>query len=189
MGGARELAALGGREVLADRVHLVDGGPAGQELLCGFLLVRQADAFHGRDQQRRAAAGHQADHQVALPGPCQQLKDVQRAAYPPFVRNRVPGFVHADFSQRQTVSVLDDQHPFGKTLAEQLLQGLGHWGDGFAGTRHQDAVVGAQVMAGGFRHQGVLFQREVTPHRLLGVDGIEAGPQDRQRILAQNGDR
>ena len=66
----REPPALDRREVLAHAVHLVDGRAALEQRLVDGLLLLQRDAGRGQRQQRRAAAGDQAQHEIVGREPC-----------------------------------------------------------------------------------------------------------------------
>ncbi len=62
--GDREPAALDGREVLADRVHLADVRARPQQRAIDLLLVGQRQSRRGQGEQGRGAAGDQAQQQV-----------------------------------------------------------------------------------------------------------------------------
>ena len=64
LGGDGEASALDGREMLPHRVHLDDVGARLQQRAIDLLLVGQREAGRGQRQQRRGAAGDQAQHEV-----------------------------------------------------------------------------------------------------------------------------
>src|ERR1035437_9282238 len=78
-GQARQLPALDARDVLTDGVDLVDGGARGQEQAGGGLLFLEGDTLGGQGQERRSAAGDQADHQVVAGGGGGDLRDASAA--------------------------------------------------------------------------------------------------------------
>ena len=75
----RQLPALDARDVLAHGVDLVDVRAAGEQQARGLLLLRERDGLGGQRQQRRGAAGDQADHQVVRPRPLRDGGDAPRA--------------------------------------------------------------------------------------------------------------
>ena len=59
-----EPPTLDGREVAAQAVHLADRRPGLQQRAVQRLLVLQRQSIQWQRQQRRGAAGHQAQHQI-----------------------------------------------------------------------------------------------------------------------------
>ena len=88
----RQPAALDLIEVLAQRVDLVDIRPAAQQDARERLKLGQADPFGRQRQQRRAAAGDQRNHQVALGRLLQQLRDLPRARHAALVGDGMARF-------------------------------------------------------------------------------------------------
>ncbi len=62
--GGGEPSALDGREVLAHAVHFANGGTAHQQFAVDALFVGQSQPLGGQRQQRRAAAGDEADDEI-----------------------------------------------------------------------------------------------------------------------------
>ena len=74
MAGGGQPAALDGGQVAPHAIHLADGGAGSEQGAVQVLFVGQADAGQWQRQQRRAAAGNQAQHgvvcgQICRPAP------------------------------------------------------------------------------------------------------------------------
>ncbi len=136
----RQPAALHRREMFAHRVQLVDRRARVQQQPGRILFVLQGDVCDRRDQQRRRAAGEQADDQRPFIGAAHQLQDALRAGDPRLVRHRVGGFHLLYDLQRLGVSVLDDDQSRGDVVAEQCFDGQCHPRRGFACADHDDAL-------------------------------------------------
>ena len=87
--GARQPAALDRREMLPDAVHLVDRGAALQQRPVDRLLLVEAHALGGQGEQRRGAAGDQAEDEVVLAQAAGERADPCRGAAAGFVGHRM----------------------------------------------------------------------------------------------------
>ena len=100
---ARQLPAFDPRDMFADGVDLVDIGAAGQQQARDGLLLFERDRRGRQRQQRRCAAGDQADDQIVLLcGRCDRrdaLRARRRRA------RRAPGWPHSFSSMRRSLAV------------------------------------------------------------------------------------
>ncbi|MCY1233854.1 hypothetical protein D9M72_464120 [compost metagenome] len=98
-------AALDRGQVAAHAVHLGDGRARLEQRAVHLLLVVERDAGQRQWQQRRAAAGDQADHEVVLAETGHQFQHAARGGQPGIVRHRVRGFGDLDARARHRVAV------------------------------------------------------------------------------------
>ena len=141
MRGRGQAPALDRGEVLAHRVHLRDVGPGGEERAVDRLLVLEREAVRRQREQRRGAAGDQAQHQVTLARLPGIIEHAARGGAAGSVRHRMRRLDHLDPGARHRVAVAGH---------DQAFNGSGHVGldrarhrrRGFAGAEHDRAPGG-----------------------------------------------
>ena len=78
-----EPPALDRREVAADAVHLADGGAGAEQGAVDLLLVGERQPGRWQGEQRRAAAGDEEQHEVAVGQAAARERQMRRAAASP----------------------------------------------------------------------------------------------------------
>lgn len=181
----REPAALERRQVLAHAVHLADAGAAAQQRLVDGLLVGQRQAGRWRGQQRRTAAGDQAQHQVVGSQALHQFHHALRGARTGFVGNGVRGFHHFNALAIGTMAVA--RHHQARQLALPVrLDRLRHRGSGLAGADHYRAALGRR---GQVRRQAVAgadgsdrgIEQVAQQRARVGLSGMRCGALGREQ--------
>ena len=141
IGGGGKAAALDGGEMLADRVHLADVGAGGEERAVDRLLVGKGEAVGGQGEQRRAAAGDEAEHEIVRPGGSGEREDPARRVFAACVGDRVRGLDDLDPLAGHAVAGAGDDQAFERTRPVRL-DGLRHARGGLAGAEHDRAAAG-----------------------------------------------
>ena len=137
-------ATLNRGQVLAHTVHLGDVGAGAQQRPVDRLLVVEREALGGQRQQRRAAAGYQAQHQVRGAGAAHNLEDPPGRGDTGRVGHRMGGLDNLDRLARDRVTVAGDDEttrrggPAGRR--GMALDGPRHGGGRLAGTDDDDAA-------------------------------------------------
>ena len=103
------MAAFDLRNMLADRVDLVNAGAASQQQFCDFLFFVERDGIGGQRQQCGGAAGDQAKHQVVRTGAGGDFGDAPRTFHTALVGHGMAAFMQLNAAQRSDVAVLDVQ--------------------------------------------------------------------------------
>ncbi|MNS82771.1 hypothetical protein D3C72_1165250 [compost metagenome] len=169
--GQRQPAALERREMLAHAVHLADARAAAQQRLVDRLLVFQRQARGRRRQQRRAAAGNQAEYEVIGGQSLHGLDHALGGALAGGVGHRMGGFHHLDAPAVRAMAVTRDHQPRQLALPVRL-HGLRHRGGGLARANHHGAALRRR--------------RQVRRQAVGGADGrhggIEQVAQQRARV-------
>ena len=125
-----------------------------EQLLVDALLVGQRQAFGRQREQRRAAAGDQAQHQVVGREALRQRQDALRPPQPGLVRHRMRGLDDLDAlrqslgPRRNVVIARDDQARQRRIGRPQGLHRLRHRAAGLAGAQHQRAALGRRRQVG-----------------------------------------
>ncbi len=127
--------------MLPHHVHFRDGGARFQQRLVHGLLVLERHAFGGKCQQRRAAAGNQAEHEVVLGQPLHHIEDASRRLAAGFVGDGMGGLDHFEALRRHAIAVTGDDEPFERPVPS-VLEGLGHRAGGFARADNDSAAFG-----------------------------------------------
>mmetsp|Transcript_10043 Transcript_10043/g.40906 ORF Transcript_10043/g.40906 Transcript_10043/m.40906 type:complete len:403 (-) Transcript_10043:865-2073(-) len=170
--GRRQPPALDRRQVLAHAVHFVDGRAAGEQRPVHRLLVGQGQAGRGQAQQRRAAAGDQADDQVVRGQAAGEVQQPLAGGQARGIRHRVRRLGQLDPPRppaaRDVAVAGDDEARQRRLRRPGGLQRLHHRATGLARTQHQGAAfwwgrqLGRQHLAGqrpGDRHVVELAQQ------------------------------
>ena len=111
------------------------------------LLVGEGEPFARHRQQRRSAAGDQAEHQVVVGETAGHRQDAPRHLLAGGIRHRVGGLDHLDALARQTVAVARDDQA-GQRTRPMILHRLRHRGRGLAGADHDGAALGRRPADG-----------------------------------------
>jgi hypothetical protein len=141
--------------MLAHAVEFVDGGAARQQQLGGGLFFRQRDRFGRQRQQRRPAAGDQAQNQVALARLSGDLGDARRARDTRLVRQRMAARVELDAAQFRCGPVLYVHQAGGDAPPQGALRGQRHRRAGLARAHHVDIAEARKVAAAKMAQDGV----------------------------------
>ena len=167
--------ALDRGQMLAHAVHLVDGRAAAQQGLGDGLLVLQTQAVGGQRQQRRAAAGDQAQHQVVGTQPLGEPGDSLRRRQTRSIGHGVCRFCHFDapgvgFVGRRHMAVASDHQAADRRgPGPQRIDRRCHRAAGLAGTDHQRASARGRRQEGGgvVGRQGARHRRVVQGAKKL----------------------
>ena len=108
MGALRQPAALDAREMLAQRIHLADGGAAAQQRAGHRLLLCERDACGRRDPVRRRAAREQHQHEIVGFRRIGERQRALRGVQTRRVGHRMPGLDHRDVPGRTAIAVAGD---------------------------------------------------------------------------------
>ncbi len=124
----------------ADRVDLTDGRARGQQGSADSALVVQAEPRPGQGEERRAAAGHQRQHEVVGGQSGHQLQHAPGAADASFVGQGVRGLDHLDPLAGKAVAVARHREA-GERAVPVLLDRPGHGRGGLAeGDHHRPSL-------------------------------------------------
>ncbi len=146
--GGGEPSALDGREVLAHAVHFANGGTAHQQFAVDALFVGQAQPLGGQRQQRRAAAGDEADDEIIGGETAGERQHAPRGRFPCGVGHGVRRFDQFDAARlaaqrRRHIPVARRDEPGNRrVLRPQRIQRLDHGAAGLARADHQGAALG-----------------------------------------------
>ena len=141
-GGDREAAALDRRQMLAHAIHLADMRAAAQQRAIDRLLVGERDVAGGQREQRRAAAGDEAEHEIVRPEALDEFED--RARRPSGPAASGTGWLASTTLmrlRRRAMAVARDDEALERA-APMRLDGGGHRGGGLAGADDDRAPLG-----------------------------------------------
>ena len=168
-----ELPALQEREVLANGVELADRG-AGREQEPrepAFFLERDRRG-RGR-QERRAAAGDRANHEVVGPRGFRQSQELDRGRAAALVRHRMTRLDDPYGPGPPRVAVLDDHEAAGHPVAEDLDDRRRHGRRRLPRPEHEDPGDGRELEGDGAGPEPVAVVRERAPDERLHLGGSE----------------
>src|SRR5262249_5247107 len=170
-GGGGETTAVDRREMLAHGVHLLDRGPASQQIARDGLELFHGDLGRGKRQQARAAPREQSEEkvvflQIAYPG-----EDFAGGRFARLVRDGVARLDHADLPRRQAVTVASDGNAV-ELAAVALFDCERHGGgrlacggDERAAARRRRQVRRENLQRVGRRDRGAEARLEQTSHQ------------------------
>src|SRR3989441_59175 len=180
----RQPAPLEERQMLADRVQLVDGRPGGEQKRGDRLLLFQGHRGRRRRSERRAPTRDQKYDEVAGTGRTGQLEEPRRGGLAATVGYRMARLRQPDPSGGRGVSVLDDDESVGDAVAQHALDRPRHRPTRFAAAQHEQAPETAEV--DGSRpgdELGAVHAQRATDEGPGGAGG-QRGPEDGARRLA-----
>ena len=131
--------ALDRREVPADTVHLADGCPRREQGAVDRLLVFQRKPFDGSHQQRGAAAGDEAQHEIIGAQALHQLLDAAGSVDAGRVGHGVRGLDDLDAPAGHAIAVAGN-YQAGQLAEPVILHRLGHRRRRLAGANHDHAA-------------------------------------------------
>ena len=99
--------------------------------LIGALVVER-ETRRRRGEQRRAAAGDEAEHEIVGGQALHAFENAQRRLFPRGVRHGMGGFDHLDALRRRAMAVAGDDQAFERALPSRLDR-CGHRRGGLAG--------------------------------------------------------
>ena len=141
MAGRAQPPALDGGEVLAHAVDLADRGARAQQRAGHRLLVRKRDPRRRQGEQRRAAAGDQAEREIVRTQRLGLGEDARRRRAAAGVRHRVRRLDHVDRARRHAVAVAGDDEAFQRAVP-MILHGPRHRRRRLAGADDHAAACG-----------------------------------------------
>ena len=150
----REPAALDGGEMLPHRVHRRDVGAGREQRPVHRLLLLEADPLRRQREQRRSAAGDEAEHQIVRPGALGEREDAAGGVASARVRDRVRRLDDLDPLAGDAVSGAGDDQAFERAVPDPLHRAR-HGGRGFARAENDGAAYRAlrQVLRHHLRRQ------------------------------------
>ena len=102
--------------MLADAIHFGDVGAAFQQRAVDRALVVERQARRRRGEQRRAAAGNEAQHEIVGGQALHAFENAQRRLFPRGVRHGMGGFDDLDALGRRAVAVAGDDEAFERPV-------------------------------------------------------------------------
>ena len=132
MASGREAPALDGRKMAAHAVHLADARARLQQRAVDRLLVVERQVSQRGDEQRRAAAGNEAQHEIVAAESRHRIEHAPRGGDARGIRHRVRRFDDLDSLAGHAVAV-SRHHDTGQRALPVVLDGLCHRGRGLAG--------------------------------------------------------
>ena len=127
----RQPAALDRREMLAHAVHFGDVGAALQQRAVDRALVVERQARRRRGEQRRAAAGNEAKHEIVGAQILDAFENAQRRLFPCGVRHGMGGLDDFDPRVRGAMAIARDDEAFERPAPGRFDRG-GHRRGGLA---------------------------------------------------------
>ncbi len=127
-----EPPALHGRQVPAHAIHFGDVGAAAQERFAHLALVVECEPWRRIHEERGAAAGDEAQHEVVRCEACDLLSNPVCGVNARLVGHRMGCFHDLDALAGNGMSVPRYHEPFERTV-EMLLDRAGHGRRRFSG--------------------------------------------------------
>ncbi|MFN8149825.1 MAG: hypothetical protein U0R24_01695 [Solirubrobacterales bacterium] len=185
-GGERQAPTLEARDLLADRVDVVDRQPRGEHHAVELALVGGGDALGGKARERRAAAGEAGDQHVVGAEVARLPEQALGRLDAALVGERVGRLEQLEALEGYgVVAVTDDDGPPAEALAEHPLQAEPDLQARLAGAEDDDAATRCQRVADAVDDEVVAVEADEPFDREAGIARGEAGGGDPQRQLTR----
>ena len=166
MAGGGQPAALDGGQVAAHAIHFADGGAAAKQRAAHGLFHIERQSFCGQRQQRRTAAGNQAQDQIILAQASYALEHLLRGMHSCRVRHGMCGFDDIDVLAGHGIAIAR-HHQAAERTRPILFYGARHGRRGLAGADDDESAA----------RRGGKVRRDAYRRLSRGNGGMEHLPQ------------